>query len=36
VTAPRATAVFTVMEFRPFSANGQEGLLTVRSVRGQF
>jgi hypothetical protein len=31
-----ATAVFTVMEFRPFSADAHEGLLTVRSVRGQF
>jgi hypothetical protein len=30
-----ATAVYSVQEFRPFSANGQEGLLTVRSLRGQ-
>jgi hypothetical protein len=35
VTDP-ATALFEVMEFRPFSANGQEGILTVRSLRGQF
>lgn len=28
--------LFEVMEFRPFSANGHEGLLTVRSLRGQF
>jgi hypothetical protein len=31
-----ADAFGEVMEFRPFSANGQEGLLTVRSLRGQF
>jgi hypothetical protein len=31
-----ANALFEVMEFRPFSANGQEGILTVRSLRGQF
>jgi hypothetical protein len=36
LAAGEATAVFSVVEFRPFSANGQEGLLTVRSVRGQF
>jgi hypothetical protein len=29
-------SVFSVMEFRPYSANGQEGILTVRSLRGQF
>lgn len=28
--------LFTVMEFRPFSSDGHEGLLTVRSLRGQF
>lgn len=27
---------FEVMEFRPFSSDGHEGLLTVRSLRGQF
>jgi hypothetical protein len=36
VAGGEATAVFSVMEFRPFSANGQEGILTVRSLRGQF
>jgi hypothetical protein len=36
VTTVEAEAVFTTVEFRPFSANGQEGLLTVRSIRGQF
>jgi hypothetical protein len=30
------TALFEVMEFRPFSADGHEGILTVRSLRGQF
>lgn len=35
LAAGAATAVFSVIEFRPFSANGQEGLLTVRSLRGQ-
>jgi hypothetical protein len=34
--ANQANALFEVMEFRPFSANGQEGILTVRSLRGQF
>lgn len=29
-------SIFEVMEFRPYSANGQEGILTVRSLRGQF
>jgi hypothetical protein len=28
--------LFSVMEFRPYSANGLEGILTVRSLRGQF
>jgi hypothetical protein len=32
----RGRRVFEVMEFRPFSANAQEGILTVRSLRGQF
>lgn len=36
VTTDPAVAVFEVQEFRPYSANGQEGLLTVRSLRGQF
>lgn len=36
VTTDEADAFGEVMEFRPFSANGQEGLLTVRSLRGQF
>lgn len=36
VTTDETKALFEVMEFRPFSANGQEGLLTVRSLRGQF
>lgn len=31
-----AKALFSVMEFRPYSANGLEGILTVRSLRGQF
>lgn len=31
-----AQALFTVQEFRAYSANGQEGVLTVRSLRGQF
>jgi hypothetical protein len=31
-----ARALFDVMEVRPFSANGLEGVLTVRSLRGQF
>jgi predicted RecA/RadA family phage recombinase len=35
VTTNAAEAVYSVMEFRPFSANGFEGLLTVRSLRGQ-
>jgi hypothetical protein len=35
VAGAAATAVFSVQEFRPFSSNGQEGLLTVRSLRGQ-
>lgn len=29
-------SMFEVMEFRPYSSNGQEGILTVRSLRGQF
>lgn len=36
VTTDEEDALFEVMEFRPFSANGQEGLLTARSLRGQF
>lgn len=36
LVANQANAMFEVQEFRPFSANGQEGLLTVRSLRGQF
>jgi hypothetical protein len=36
VVTDEADAFGEVMEFRPFSANGQEGLLTVRSLRGQF
>jgi hypothetical protein len=36
VLAADMTAAWgTVQEFRPFSANGQEGLLTVRSLRTQ-
>lgn len=34
--ANAAQAMFTVQEWRPYSANGQEGVLTVRSLRGQF
>lgn len=29
-------SIFEVQEWRPYSANGQEGILTVRSLRGQF
>jgi hypothetical protein len=29
-------SVFEVQEWRPYSTNGQEGILTVRSLRGQF
>jgi hypothetical protein len=29
-------SVFEVLEWRPFSADGHEGILTVRSLRGQF
>jgi hypothetical protein len=29
-------SVFEVQEFRPYSDDGQEGVLTVRSLRGQF
>lgn len=29
-------SVFEVMEFRPYNADGDEGILTVRSLRGQF
>jgi hypothetical protein len=36
VTTTAGDASFEVMEFRPFSANAQEGILTVRSLRGQF
>jgi len=35
-TAVAANALFSVQEWRPFSSDGQEGLLTVRSLRGQF
>ncbi len=31
-----AYALFEVVEFRPYSSNGQEGVLTVRSLRSQF
>lgn len=31
-----ANALFTVQEFRPYSTDGKEGILTVRSLRGQF
>lgn len=36
VTTDESVALFEVMEFRPYSANGHEGILTVRSFRGQF
>lgn len=29
-------SIFEVMEFRPYNADGDEGILTVRSLRGQF
>jgi hypothetical protein len=29
-------SLFEVMEFRPYGADGDEGILTVRSLRGQF
>lgn len=29
-------SIFEVMEFRPVNADGDEGILTVRSLRGQF
>jgi hypothetical protein len=35
LAASIAAALFEVMEFRPFSSNGQEGVLTVRSLRSQ-
>lgn len=35
-TAVAANAMFEVQEWRPFSADGKEGILTVRSLRGQF
>lgn len=35
VTTVAAEAVYSVQEFRPFSSDGHEGLLTVRSLRGQ-
>lgn len=36
VTTDPTEALFEVMEFRPYSSNGLEGILTVRSFRGQF
>jgi hypothetical protein len=36
LAADEASAWGEVMEFRPFSANGQEGLLTVRTLRTQL
>lgn len=36
VAADEAHALFEVMEFRPYSTDGLEGVLTVRSLRGQF
>lgn len=36
VTTDPTEALFEVMEFRAYSSNGHEGLLTVRSLRGQF
>lgn len=36
VTTDPTIALFEVMEFRPYSADGHEGILTVRSFRGQF
>lgn len=37
LAASVAAAVFTVQEFRPYSSNGLEGLLTVKTLhRGQF
>lgn len=35
-TAVAANAMFEVQEWRPYSSDGQEGILTVRSLRGQF
>lgn len=35
IAADEASAFGEVQEFRPFSANGQEGLLTVRTFRTQ-
>lgn len=35
-TSTAANALFEVQEWRPYSHNGQEGILTVRSLRGQF
>lgn len=34
--ATAARAFFMVQQFRPYSTAGDEGLLTVRSLRGQF
>lgn len=36
LAADATKALFEVMEFRPYSADGHEGLLTVKSLRGQF
>lgn len=36
VTTDPTVAMFEVMEFRPYSSDGHEGVLTVRSLRGQF
>lgn len=35
-TAVAANALFSVQDWRPVSADGTEGVLTVRSLRGQF
>lgn len=35
-TTVAADALFEVVEWRPYSTDGQEGILTVRSLRGQF
>lgn len=35
-TGVAANALFSVQEWRPYSSDGTEGLLTVRSLRGQF
>lgn len=35
-TSTAARAFFMVQEFRPYNTAGDEGILTVRSLRGQF